>query len=48
MWCLVRLWYLCGVWRGGVGLLVVVRMRVRGVAEEIGEVLVGEMVEILG
>ncbi len=48
MQCLVRLWYLCGVWRGGVGLLVVVRLLMRGAAEEIEEVLAGEIVEILG
>ena len=48
VWSLVRLWGLCGVWWGGVGLLVVVRLLVIGVAEKNGKVLVGEMVEILG
>ena len=44
----MRLWGLCGVWWGGVGLLVVVRLSVIGVVEKIREVLGGEMVEILG
>ena len=48
MWSLVRLWGPCGVRWGGVGLLVVVGLLVIGMAEKIREILVGEMVEILG
>ena len=45
---LLCLWYLCDMWEGGVGLLEVVRLLMRGVAEGLGEVLVGEVVGILG
>ena len=48
LWSLVHLWYLCGVWWSGVGLFVTVRLLVRGVAEEVGVVLVGEIVALLG